>query len=123
MIYMPLCLFVLLFVKIKKYDRGDLERLRFEESFGFLLLLWYSPLLQSIGKMFACYEDVDLGWVLTADVAVSCEASTLRTLTVMHAVIMCAFIGFGLPGEEEKRTERGREGSYFGDFLHFATPL
>jgi len=61
MIYLPIAFFTFLIARIKTYKRGDLKRMQLEEIFGFLILVWYSPLLRSVGKMFACYEDVELG--------------------------------------------------------------
>jgi len=61
MIYLPIAFYSFLIARIKTYKRGDLKRVQLEEIFGFLILVWYSPLLQSVGKMFACYEDAELG--------------------------------------------------------------
>jgi len=61
MLYLPVAFYTFLIAQIKKFKRGDLKRMQLEEIFGFLILVWYSPLLQSVGKMFACYEDVELG--------------------------------------------------------------
>jgi len=97
MIYAPITLFTILIFKIKRFKRGNPMRMQLEEIFGFLVILWYSPLLQSVGKMFACYDDIDRGWVLAADPDVSCEEGMPRTVLVAHAIVICAVVGLGLP--------------------------
>ncbi|GMI50757.1 hypothetical protein ScalyP_jg468 [Parmales sp. scaly parma] len=74
----------------------SVRRNELEEIFGFLLLLWYSPLLQSVGQMFKCYNDPSLGWVLLSDTRVSCEG-TPRNIVIVHAFLICTIIGVGLP--------------------------
>jgi len=64
----------------------------------FLLLTWYSPVLQSAATMYSCYEDKDLGWVLVEDTSVSCEWSDWTRLTVVvHVVALVIFVGLGFP--------------------------
>ena len=45
MIYLPVAFYTFLIARIKTYERGDLKRIQLEEIFGFLILVWYSPLL------------------------------------------------------------------------------
>ena len=109
MIYLPIAFFTFLIARIKAYKRGAIKRMQLEEVIGFLFVLWYSPLLQSVGKMFGCYEDIDRGWVLTADPAVSCAVSTSRMITNFHAVAICTVVGFGLPATILWQTLRLRD--------------
>jgi len=46
---------------------------------------------------------------MNADPAVSCETSTTRTITVIHAVLICAVVGFGLPATILWQTRRLRK--------------
>ena len=90
--------------------------MQIEEIFGFLVLLWYSPLLQTVGKMFNCYEDPELGWVLTIDPDVTCEEGPSRSIMRIHAVIICVVVGVGLPGEKRDEVEG------IVDFGHYLIP-
>ena len=85
--------------------------MQIEEIFGFLVLLWYSPLLQTVGKMFNCYDDPELGRVLVIDPDVTCEEGPSRSIMRVHAVILCVVFGVGLPGE---KTDEGK-----GVFIKF----
>ena len=92
--------------------------MQIEEIFGFLVLLWYSPLLQTVGKMFNCYEDGDLGWVLTIDPDVTCEEGPSRSIMRVHAVIICVVVGVGLPGEKMDEVK-----GVFHNFGNYLKPL
>ena len=97
-IYLPLLAFCYLYVKIRREPTMSVRRNELEEIFGFLLLLWYSPLLQSVGQMFKCYNDPTLGgWVLVSDPRVSCEVGTARYIVILHAFLIYTIIGVGLP--------------------------
>jgi hypothetical protein len=61
------------------------------------VLICYSPLVQNAATMQRCTTDPDLGWVLEADPRVSCETSTMRTAVVIHAGVVVAILGVGLP--------------------------
>tara|TARA_B110000305_G_scaffold107629_1_gene121125 strand:- start:570 stop:1160 length:591 start_codon:yes stop_codon:yes gene_type:complete len=96
-IYLPLIAFSYLYIVIRREPTMSVRRNELEEIFGFLLLLWYSPLLQSVGQMFKCYNDPSLGgWVLVSDPRVSCEG-TPRNIVIVHAFLICTIIGVGLP--------------------------
>ena len=64
-----------------------------------LLLLWYTPVLQTIGSMYGCFEDGEREnqWFLVSDPTISCEASPSRTVVPIHALLMSSLVGVGFP--------------------------
>jgi hypothetical protein len=76
---------------------GSLNRRERYQQLVFLVLLWYSPLIQNAASMQGCEYDPDIGLVLTSDARVSCEPSLLRTATIIHAFAVFGVIGVGLP--------------------------
>jgi len=56
----------------------------------YLIVLWYSPLLQTVASMYECYEDPELGWRLVRDASVTCEYSTSRTIVLVHCFSLMA---------------------------------
>ncbi|GMI51513.1 hypothetical protein ScalyP_jg11040 [Parmales sp. scaly parma] len=95
-IYIPLATFVYLGSSIRR-TTNIVKKTALIETLGFLVLLWYSPVLQMVGSMFDCFDDVELGWVLLADPNVSCVEGFSRTLIVYHALVICAVVGVGFP--------------------------
>ena len=61
--------------------------------------------------MFSCYEDGDLGWVLTSDPDVTCNTGPTRSILLVHVYLICGVIGVGLPGEQvhERKLEEKKD--------------
>jgi len=76
---------------------GSMGRREGYQQLVFLVLLWYSPLVQNAASMYRCQDYPELGSALVADPRVSCHPGTLRTLTAAHAFAVIAVVGVGLP--------------------------
>ena len=83
--------------KASRRPEGSAERRSCYEQIVLLTVLSYSPLVQNATSMYRCVEDPDVGFVLASDARVSCDPSTLRTATIVHAIAVVAIVGVGLP--------------------------
>jgi len=83
--------------KASRKPEGSAERRSCYEQIVLLTVLSYSPLVQNATSMYRCVEDPDVGFVLASDARVSCETSTLRTATIVHAIAVVVIVGVGLP--------------------------
>ena len=83
--------------KASRRPEGSAERRSCYEQIVLLTVLSYSPLVQNAASMYRCVEDPDVGFVLASDARVSCETSTLRTATIVHAMAVIVIVGVGLP--------------------------
>jgi len=96
-IYGALFIMYALRKRTRKHFAGSLGRRKGYQQLVFLVLLWYSPLVQNAASMYRCQYDPEDGWVLVADPRVSCEESFLRGTTRVHAIAVMAVVGAGLP--------------------------
>ena len=97
-IYGPLLVFAVIYGNYRVASTG--KRMQYEQMVVFLLLLWYSPVIQCCAKMFKCLEDDEqdgIGWFLEADPSVSCESSISRTVVNSHSIAICTIVGVGFP--------------------------
>jgi len=83
--------------RTRKHFAGSLGRREGYQQLVFVVLLWYSPLVQNAASMYRCQYDPEDGWVLVTDPRVSCEESFLRGTTRVHAIAVIAIVGAGLP--------------------------
>ena len=83
--------------KASRWPEGSAKRRSCYEQIVLLTVLAYSPLVQNAAAMYRCIDDPDTGWVLASDARVSCEPSTFRTATSVHAVAVFVIVGLGLP--------------------------
>ena len=67
------------------------------QQLTFLIILFYSPLVQAVASMQRCDNDPDHGWVLSADPRISCEESDTRFSVNLHASTVVSYFGLGLP--------------------------
>ena len=106
-IYGPLVVFVNIYSKYRRASAGT--RVKFEQMVTILLILWYSPVIQSCASMYECFDDKEYGWSLVSDPSVSCDTSISRTAIIAHMVIIFAVVGGGFPAYIFYKTRKLRE--------------
>jgi len=106
-IYGPIVVFIL--IGLRYSQASESKRVKWEQMVAFLLILWYSPVLQSCASMWECFDDRDDGWVLVSDPGVSCESSISRAAVMGHVYLICFVVGVGFPGYIFSKTRQLRE--------------
>ena len=95
--YGSLLVIVALLCNASRHGAGTLKHSEMYQQLTFLVILIYSPLVQSAASMVRCEDDPDYGWVLSADPRVSCDNSKTRFAARMHASGVVVGLGVGLP--------------------------
>ena len=96
-IYGSLLVVLLLLCNARRHGDGTILQNEAYQQLAFLVILFYSPLVQIAASMIRCQDDTDLGSVLSADPRVSCEKSLMRLAVHVHVAAVSSFCGLGLP--------------------------
>ncbi|GMH98142.1 hypothetical protein TrVE_jg1186 [Triparma verrucosa] len=138
-VWLPTLVFALMFLVISCSPRGSDKRQALSTSLIFLAMLWYTPVLQMVGSMYDCFEDLerlnDDGYpqhFLVADSDLNCNPSGIfkfwRNLIHINSLLIVVFVGLGFPAaiyykvKQLKRNNKLTADSSFASLYQYYTP-